>query len=83
MDSTTIALSKYIKDKVISILGISKKTKISIGKLYSSLSGTRALRADELVMICQVIEKDPFDFFMPNSQTDEENKSLETTVQVG
>ncbi len=74
MDNTTMALSKYIKDKGISILSISKKTKISIGKLYCSLSGSRALRADELVMICQVIEKDPFEFFISKNQTDVENK---------
>ncbi len=81
MDNTTMALSKYIKDKGISILSISKKTKISIGKLYSSLSGSRALRADELVMICQVIEKDPFEFFTLKNQTDVENKNIEN-VQV-
>ncbi len=82
MDNTTMALSKYIKDKGISILSISKKTKISIGKLYSSLSGSRALRADELVMICQVIEKDPFEFFTLNNQKDTEKQSTEKVVQV-
>lgn len=82
MDTTTIALSKYIKDKGISILGISKKNKISIGKLYSSLSGSRALRADELVMICQVIEKDPFDFFTLNNQIkEEENETIKKEME--
>lgn len=82
MDNTTTALSKYIKDKGISISSISQKTKISIGKLYSSLSGSRALRADELVMICQVIEKDPFDFFTLKNQTNIEHQNTEKTVQV-
>ena len=80
MDNTTIALSKYIKDKGISILSISKKTKISIGKLYSSFSGTRALRADELVMICQVIEKDPFEFFTLSNQVNTESQNVKTAI---
>lgn len=64
MDVTTKKVARYIKDKGVSILAMSKKTNIPISRLYSSLSpnGKRCLRADEFLTICAFLEKEPTDF---------------------
>jgi lambda repressor-like predicted transcriptional regulator len=59
---TTKALSKYIKDKGIAITTISEKTNLNYNTLYSSLAGSRKLRADEFLLICNFIEVDPKKF---------------------
>ena len=66
MDVGTKVLRNYIQEKGISVLKVSKGTGISYGKLQRSLlSADRALRADELLAICQFLEVDPMRFYIP------------------
>ena len=58
-------IAKYIDDKKINLSKLSRKAKVSYAALYTSLKNKdrqRPLRADELIKICKVLEKDPRDF---------------------
>ena len=70
MDNATNALSKYIKQRGISISAISAGTNIKPGILYPSLSGTRPLRADEFLAICNFVGVNPQNFAPPTERTD-------------
>ncbi len=65
MDYTTKALSRYISERGVQMSTISAATKIPYASLWGSLSksGSRPLRADEFLAVCQFIGKSPFDFF--------------------
>lgn len=69
MDNATNALSKYIKQRGISISAISAGTNIKPGSLYPSLSGTRPLRADEFLAICNFVGANPQNFAPQTNRT--------------
>ena len=62
MDKATQNLSKYIKEKGVSLTAISKGTAIPYGALNPSISRNRPLRADEFFKICSYLEVDPAKF---------------------
>lgn len=62
MDLATKKLAEYVRDKGYSLLNVSKKTGIPYGRLYPCFSGKRSLRADEFLIVCKFLEKDPFQF---------------------
>lgn len=63
-DEGTKLVAKYIQEKGMSMVAISKYTGISYDKLRRSLSKkTRALKADEFLRICGFLEVDPMKFF--------------------
>lgn len=63
MGYATEALAKYIRSIGVRPSFISDKTGINRGVLYASLNGRRELRADELLAICALLKKNPFDFY--------------------
>lgn len=71
-------VAKYVNEMGISIKTLSKKTGISTGVLYPSLSESgrkRELRADEFLTICIFLNKNPMDFCCEPEK--EKNKELE------
>ena len=66
MNNITETIGKYVEEKGISISILAEGTNISYNKLYNSLSSKpkkrRKLRGDELIEICEFLEKDPRDF---------------------
>lgn len=63
--NVTQNVSAYLKEKQINIRGLSEKTGIPYGTLYSSVADrnrSRELRADELLSICCFLETDPMGF---------------------
>ena len=63
-DKGTKILARYVREKGVSILLISKKIGISYDKLLRSLSKeTRALKLDEFLLICKFLEVDPMRFY--------------------
>lgn len=62
MDNPTISLSRYVKDKGVSLKRISEKTGISYQVIRDSLSmngRNRELRAGEFLSICEFLSLDP------------------------
>lgn len=60
----TRRLREYCRDKAINIAGLARRANIPEQALYDSLSksGTRKIKADELLSICKVLEIDPMIF---------------------
>lgn len=54
-------ISAEVKASGITIAAISRKTGIEKGRLYPSLAGHRELRADEFLLLCQLLKLDPWD----------------------
>lgn len=64
MDAITVAVSKYIHMRGISIRKLAGKTRISYKALYPSLRANpeRKLRADEFMRICECLGASPDTF---------------------
>ncbi len=64
-------ISKYIKEKGISLTVMSKRTGIPYYALYDSFANEnkkRQLRGTELIAVCEFLEKDPRDFIDSNKE---------------
>lgn len=59
MDKATKKMASFVKKRGITIAAISENTGISTGVLYPSFSGSRSLRANEFLKICNYLEIDP------------------------
>lgn len=62
-------LADYVKKKEINLSAMSRATGISYQALYDSLANknrSRALMADEAVLICRYLDKNPMDFMPQN-----------------
>lgn len=70
---STKQLAKYIDEIGVNLAKLSKKSGVPYPALYASLcgDGKRELRADELIKICVVLQKNPMDFM---STEDNENE---------
>lgn len=68
MDIVTKNLSDYVRSKGINLSKMSRETGIPYVALYRSLTGSRAIRGDELLKICGYLEVDPMLF--ENSKED-------------
>lgn len=58
-------IASYVKEKGIALSMISRNTGIPYQRVYDSLGNkkrNRELSADEVVLICKFIEKNPMDF---------------------
>lgn len=60
----TKKIAKYIDDNGIKLSVLANRTSIPAQALYDSLgkNGTRKLKADELLRICDVLKLNPMDF---------------------
>lgn len=74
-DRGTRLLGDYIREKGIALAPVSEKTGISYGKLLRSLSvGDRALRTDEFLSVCSLLELDPMRFYCQAEAAQSESK---------
>jgi DNA-binding phage protein len=62
MSDVTKNVAEFVRDKGFPIKTIAKRTGISSNVLYKSFSGSRKLRADEYLVLCEFLGKDPKDF---------------------
>ena len=60
----TVSVSRYLKDTGVALKRMCNDTGLSYNAIYKSLgpTGTRKLRADELLTICNYIHKEPMSF---------------------
>jgi len=56
-----LRIAEKMREKGITAAAVSRKTGISKGRLYPSLAGKRELRADEFLLICQMLQLDPWE----------------------
>lgn len=56
-------LGKYIQNKNIDIIALSRTTGISANLLHKSFGGDRQLKADEFFRICACLQIDPMQFY--------------------
>ena len=61
-DIATKKLSQYVKRRGIKISAISAETGVGANAIYPSLSGARAMRADEFLAVCGYLGVDPMKF---------------------
>lgn len=54
-------IAEKMREMGITAISICRKTGIAPGRLYPSLSGKRELRADEFLLICQLLQLDPWE----------------------
>ncbi len=52
-------IDRAIKERGMTLRAVSKKTGISYSRLQPSMRGRRALRADEFLCLCAVLELNP------------------------
>lgn len=52
-------IASAIKDSGMTIQAVCNKTGISYSRLYPSLNGSRELRANEFISLCQILNLDP------------------------
>lgn len=65
-DLSTTKLSEYVEQLGINIADLARKTGIPDGILrHSIVRRERSLRAEEYMIICNFIGKDPSEFYVP------------------
>lgn len=62
MDKATTELFEFVKRKGITYKAVSNATGISYDKIRRCALQNRKLRADEFLLVCRFLEKDPLDF---------------------
>lgn len=73
-DLPTLKVAEHIDRMGIKISAISRGTGIPDGVLRRSLSTKeRDLRAEEFLAVCQFLNKQPFDFYSRNEQSQGRN----------
>lgn len=53
-------IAEEMREMGVTAAAVCRKTGIAPGRLYPSLAGKRELRADEFLLICQVLRLDPW-----------------------